>query len=229
MKRKLRQAVIVEGRYDKIKLSRLIDGLILETSGFGIFNDREKVQLIRRLAQKRDIILLTDSDGAGFVIRNHLKGCVDPQYVRNAYIPRVSGKERRKRKASGEGLLGVEGMPDEEILKALDRAGAQWLDGDSAAHAPGGITKTDLYRLGFSGRPDSRHRREALLRQLALPENLSANAMLEVLNALMTREEFLREAEAAERHETRRIQSDNREEARPAGNPLPAGTAEEKL
>lgn len=223
MKRKLRQAVIVEGRYDKIKLSRLIDGVILETSGFGIFKRSEMVELIRRLAQERGIILFTDSDGAGFVIRSYLKGCVDPRYVRNAYIPRVPGKERRKRRASGEGILGVEGMPDEEILQALDRAGAVWLDEESPDRTAGGITKADLYRLGFSGGPDSRRRREALLKRLSLPETLSANAMLEVLNALMSREEFLRETE---KDRTEPTQNRNREEARSAGDAASAGTAE---
>ena len=176
---RIREAIIVEGRYDKNTLAQVVDAPILETSGFGIFHDSQRLALLRRLAETRGIIVLTDSDGAGFVIRNYLRGAIDPAQVKHAYIPDVAGKERRKRTASKEGKLGVEGMRPEVLLEAED------------APLPGArITKADLYAAGLTGGADSRAARQRLLEQLDLPEHLSTNALLEVLNALMTREAF---------------------------------------
>ena len=188
---KIKEAIIVEGRYDKNSLSQVVDGLILETSGFGVFKDGEKLELIRRLAQRQGIIVLTDSDGAGFVIRNYLKGAIPKDQVKHAYIPDVYGKERRKRKAGKEGKLGVEGMSPQVLLSALERAGATFEDDDTVPVGGAPITKEDLYSLGLSGGADSQSRRLALLKQLGLPERMTANALLEALNILYTREEFL--------------------------------------
>ena len=185
---RIREAIIVEGRYDKNTLAQIVDAPILETSGFGIFHDRQRLALLRRLAETRGIIVLTDSDGAGFVIRNYLRGAIDPSQVKHAYIPDVAGKERRKRTASKEGKLGVEGMrPD--VLLALRRAGAT-IEGEETVAAGARITKADLYAAGLTGGADSKAARQRLLAQLDLPEHLSTNALLEVLNAFMTREEF---------------------------------------
>ena len=186
--RKIREVVVVEGRYDKNTLSQVVDAVILQTSGFGIFNDREKRKLLQTLAEKRGIIVLTDSDGAGFLIRNHIKGLIDPALVKHAYIPDVPGKERRKAKASREGMLGVEGMRPQVLLNALTRAGATFEnETDSASNAPR-ITKADLYVLGLSGGAGSAQKRRELQRELELPERLSADALLDVLNALMDRD-----------------------------------------
>ena len=186
---KIKEAIIVEGRYDKNALSQVVDGVILETSGFGVFKDGEKLELIRRLAAQRGIIVLTDSDGAGFVIRNYLKGTVPPSQVKHAYIPDVYGKERRKRKGSKEGKLGVEGMNPEVLRQALLRAGATVVDGNSPAPARGDLTPADLFVLGLTGRPDSAVRREKLLGHLGLPEHMNTKALLVVLNALYTPQE----------------------------------------
>lgn len=186
---RIREAIIVEGRYDKNTLAQIVDAPILETSGFGIFHDRQRLALLCRLAETRGIIVLTDSDGAGFVIRNYLRGAIDPLQVKHAYIPDIAGKERRKRTASKEGKLGVEGMRPDVLLEALRRAGAT-IEGEDTP-APGvRITKADLYAAGLTGGADSKAARQRLLAQLDLPEHLSTNALLEVLNALMTREEF---------------------------------------
>ncbi|MGM9607222.1 MAG: toprim domain-containing protein [Oscillospiraceae bacterium] len=189
-KPKIKEAIVVEGRYDKNTLSQVVDALILETGGFGVFKDSEKLALLRRMAQKRGLIVLTDSDGAGFVIRNYLKGAIDPNRVKHAYIPDRLGKERRKRTPGKEGKLGVEGMRPEVLLDALRRAGATFLDGEESARTPVVLTKADLFALGLTGRPDSGARRAALLRRLDLPEHLTANALLDVLSALYTREEL---------------------------------------
>lgn len=186
---RIREAIIVEGRYDKNTLAQIVDAPILETSGFGIFHDSQRLALLRRLAETRGIIVLTDSDGAGFVIRNYLRGAIDPAQVKHAYIPDVAGKERRKRIASKEGKLGVEGMRPEVLLEALRRAGAT-VEGEETPAAGARITKADLYAAGLTGGADSKAARQRLLAQLDLPEHLSTNALLEVLNALMTREEF---------------------------------------
>lgn len=186
---RIREAIIVEGRYDKNTLAQIVDAPILETSGFGIFHDRQRLALLRRLAETRGIIVLTDSDGAGFVIRNYLRGAIDPLQVKHAYIPDIAGKERRKRTASKEGKLGVEGMRPDVLLEALRRAGAT-IEGEETMAAGARITKADLYAAGLTGGADSKAARQRLLAQLDLPEHLSTNALLEVLNALMTREEF---------------------------------------
>ncbi len=190
--RRLEEVLIVEGRYDKNALSQVVDAVILETSGFGIFHDRQKQALLRRLAEQRGLIVLTDSDAAGFVIRNFIKGCVPPERLKQAYIPDVPGKERRKSAPSKEGKLGVEGMRPEVLLEALEKAGAHFLDEERSARSAERISKADLYRVGLSGGPGSREKRARLLRRLDLPERLTADGLLEVLNALMSREDFFR-------------------------------------
>ena len=187
MKPRIREVIIVEGRYDKNVLSQVVDAVILTTEGFGVFRDKEKLAYFRRLAEKRGVILLTDPDGAGFVIRNYLKGALPQQQVKQAYVPDVAGKERRKRKGGKEGKLGVEGMKPEILLDALRRAGAT-IDEESTVKGKS-ITKADLYDLGLIG-PDSVEKRKALCKRLELPEQLSANALVEVLNLLMSREEL---------------------------------------
>lgn len=184
---KVNEVIVVEGRYDKNALSQIVDAVILETGGFGIFNDRQKQKLLRTMAEKRGLIVLTDSDGAGFVIRNFIKGCVDPRYVKHAYIPDIYGKERRKAAPSKEGKLGVEGMRPQVLLEALCRAGASVNEGTAQTPA---ITKADLYARGLSGGEGSAQKRKALQSRLDLPEHLSADAFVDVLNALMSREEF---------------------------------------
>lgn len=185
---RVKEVIIVEGKYDLNALKQVLDATILTTDGFGIFHNREKLDLIARMAQARGVVLLTDSDGAGFVIRNYLKGSLDSNLVKHAYIPDVFGKERRKNAPSKEGKLGVEGMRPEVLLDVLRRAGAT-LD-DVSEDAGGTITKSDLYALGLSGRPGSADARSNLLKRLNLPEKLSPNAMLDVLNVLLTREEL---------------------------------------
>ncbi len=189
--RRVREAIVVEGRYDKNALSQVVDAVILETAGFGVFKDQERLALLRRLAQQRGIIVLTDSDGAGFVIRNFLKGAIPPEQVKHAYIPDIRGKERRKRTPGKEGKLGVEGMPPQLLLEALERAGATFLDGDGPRSPRGELTPAQLYVLGLTGRPDSAQRRQALLKRLDLPEHMSAKALLTVLNALYTSDEVI--------------------------------------
>ena len=189
--RRAREAIVVEGRYDKNTLSQVVDTVILETAGFGVFKDQERLALLRRLAQQRGIIVLTDSDGAGFVIRNFLKGAIPPEQVKHAYIPDIRGKERRKRAPGKEGKLGVEGMPPQLLLEALERAGATFLDGDGPRSPRGELTPAQLYVLGLTGRPDSAQRRQALLKRLDLPEHMSAKALLTVLNALYTSDEVI--------------------------------------
>ena len=181
---KIREAIVVEGRYDKNTLSQIVDAPILETSGFGIFKDKEQLAFLRKVAQQRGLIVFTDSDGAGFVIRNHLKSAIEPQYLKHAYIPDVYGKERRKATAGKEGKLGVEGMPPEILVEALRRAGATFEDGEVHTHQS--ITKQDLVALGLSGGKDSSEKRKRLLKKLELPEHMSANAMLQALNLLYT-------------------------------------------
>lgn len=187
---KVSEVIVVEGRYDKNTLSQVVDAVIIETSGFGVFNDKDKQQLLRTLAEKRGLIVFTDSDGAGFVIRSFIKGCVPPQYVKHAYIPDIYGKERRKSKASKEGKLGVEGMPPEVIIESLRRAGAT-IDGEKYDTLQP-VTKVDLYKMGLSGKPDSSRKRAMLLKKLDLPERLTADGLLQVINIIMTREEFLK-------------------------------------
>lgn len=188
-KPRIKEAIVVEGRYDKNTLSQVVDATILETAGFGVFKDSEKLSLLRRIAQKQGLIVLTDSDGAGFVIRNYLKGSIDPMLVKHAYIPDREGKERRKRTAGKEGKLGVEGMRPDVLLDALRRAGATFLDEDAPV-SHNVMTKADLFSLGLTGCPDSAARRSTLLKHLDLPEHLTPNALLDVLSALYTKEEL---------------------------------------
>ena len=185
---KIREAIVVEGRYDKNTLSQIVDAPILETSGFGIFKDKKQMALLRQVAEKRGLIVFTDSDGAGFVIRNHIKSAIPGKYLNHAYIPDIIGKERRKSAPGKEGKLGVEGMKREVILEALRRAGAT-IEGESGPQTRQ-ITKQDLMELGLSGGPDASVRRLALLKKLDLPEHMSANAMLQALNLLMDPEEL---------------------------------------
>ena len=187
---KIEEVIIVEGKYDKNTLSQVVDAVILETSGFGIFHDKERRKLFQKLAEQRGLIILTDSDGAGFVIRNYLKGILPPEKVKQAYVPDLYGKEKRKDAPSKEGKLGVEGMRPEILLEALRRAGAHFVGEEQETAASERISKADLYRLGLSGGEGSREKRLALLRRLDLPEHLSSEAMLDVLNALMSREDF---------------------------------------
>lgn len=187
---KIKEAIVVEGRYDQNTLSQLVDTLIIPTQGFGIFKDKKKETMLRQVAKKRGIIILTDSDGAGFVIRNHLKGILPPEQVKHAYIPDRFGKERRKRAPGKEGKLGVEGMRPEVLAQALRNAGATILGQASDDEPRREITKLDLYQDGFTGRPDSAQRRETLLRALDLPQHLTGKALPQVLNTLLTYEEY---------------------------------------
>ena len=190
-KLKIREAIVVEGRYDKNTLSQVVDAVIIETSGFGIFSDKDKLKLLRDIAEKRGIIIMTDSDSAGFMIRGHIKGAVDKDKIKQAYVPDIAGKEKRKRSASKEGKLGVEGMRPEVLRQALIRAGAT-IENAESGETPGGepITKTDFFCWGLSGGADSARKRALLIKALGLPERLSAGALLEVLNALYTKPEF---------------------------------------
>ena len=188
---RIKETIVVEGKYDKNKLSSLVDGVIIETNGFGIFKDKKRLAMIRRLAEKNGLVILTDSDGAGFLIRGKLCSCIRPELIKNAYIPDILGKEKRKSTPSKEGKLGVEGMRPAVLLEALRRAGATFAD-EGAAECPGDpITKADLFALGLTGGTDSAAKRRALLKQLDLPEHLTPNGMLEALNLLYSREEFL--------------------------------------
>ena len=185
---KIREAILVEGRYDKNTLSQIVDAPILETSGFGIFKDKKQMALLRTVAEKRGLIVFTDPDGAGFVIRNHIKSAIPGKYLKHAYIPDIQGKEKRKSAPGKEGKLGVEGMSPEIILEALRRAGAT-VEGEESVSTHQ-ITKQDLMELGLSGGPDASARRLALLKKLDLPEHMSANAMLQALNLLYSLEEL---------------------------------------
>ena len=186
---KIREAIVVEGRYDKNTLSQIVDAPILETEGFGIMKNKQQLGLLRRVAQTRWLIVFTDSDGAGFVIRNYLKGAIDPKYVKHAYIPDIPGKEKRKAAPGKEGKLGVEGMRPEIILEALRRAGATF-EAEASRSPSAGITKQDLMELGLSGGQGSQEKRRMLLKKLHFPEHMSSNAMLQALNLLLTPEEL---------------------------------------
>ena len=186
---KLDRPVIVEGKYDIIKLSNIIDGLIIKTDGFGIFNDKEKQALLRRLAAEKGIIVLTDSDSAGFLIRNFIKKTISADRITHVYIPDIFGKEKRKNEASKEGKLGVEGINEDIILEAFKKAGigAEKKVEEAPARE---ITNIDLYEFGLSGRPDSKAKRKLLLKSLSLPERMSSSSMVKVLNCFVTYEEF---------------------------------------
>ncbi len=186
--KRIRETIIVEGRYDVNTLKQYFDAHIIETSGFGIFNNEEKRKLIEKLAEKNGIIVLTDSDGAGLVIRNFIRGAVKSGSVKHAYIPEIEGKEKRKTTASKAGLLGVEGMSREIIEESLRRAGATFDDGEIRKASD--ITKQDMYFAGLSGNAESAVKREKLAKLLGLPKLMSANALLVAINMIYTREEF---------------------------------------
>ena len=186
----IREAIVVEGRYDKNTLSQVVDTLILETGGFQLFQDPERMALLDRAARRRGLVVLTDSDGAGFVIRNRIKGAIPAQFLKHAYIPDIYGKERRKRRPGKEGKLGVEGMPPQVLEQVLRRAGATFLEVEAQAALSGPpLTKGDLFAAGLAGGPGSGEKRQALLKRLELPEHMSANALLAVLNGCYSREE----------------------------------------
>ena len=185
----IQEAVVVEGRYDKNTLSQVVSTLILETGGFQIFKDPEKMALLDRAARRRGLVVLTDSDGAGFVIRNRIKGVIPAQYLKHAYIPDIYGKERRKRQPGREGKLGVEGMPPHVLEQILRRAGATFEEEPSALPARPALTKADRVACGLSGTAGSNERRQALLKRLELPEHMSPNALLAVLNGCYSRDE----------------------------------------
>ena len=195
---KIKEAILVEGRYDKNTLSQVVDAPILETNGFGIFKDKKQMALLRQVAEKRGLIVFTDADGAGFVIRNHVKSAIPAKFLKHAYTPDIFGKERRKDKAGKEGKLGVEGMKPEIILEALRKAGAT-IEGEDGLPSKG-ITKQDLMELGLSGGADSSAKRLALLKKLNLPEHMSANALLQALNLLYSLEELTTIVENLENH-----------------------------
>ena len=188
---KVEQAIVVEGKYDKIKLESIIDATIVVTNGYGIFKDREKLELIRFYARKKGIIILTDSDGAGFKIRGFLKGSVPEGSIKNVYIPDIFGKEKRKVKPSAEGKLGVEGIKKELIVEAFRTAGINFVSEEGAEKTERNpVTRTDIYEAGLTGTPDSSEKRKKLLKKLGLPERLSTSGMLEALNTMMSAEEF---------------------------------------
>lgn len=184
---KISEAVIVEGKYDKLKLSNFLDTLIIETNGFAIYKDKEKLKFIRKLADERGIVILTDSDHSGFQIRNYIAAGISKDKIKHIYIPDISGKEKRKAQPSKEGKLGVEGMSDELLLKLFNKAD---ISSKKVTHdAP--VTNYDLYALGFSGTPNAKQNKKKLLKSLDLPEFLSTNSLLSYINSSMTREEFI--------------------------------------
>ena len=210
-RKKIREVIVVEGRYDQNALSQVVDALIIKLDGFAAFRDREKIIFLRRLAEERGLVILTDSDGAGFVLRGWLKSVLPGEKIKHAYIPDIKGKERRKNKPGKEGKIGVEGMRPEILLESLRRAGVTWLDSDNhenhenhepeiininninknkTASAGTPVTKADLYAWGLSGGKDSAEKRRKLLLKLSLPERMNANAMLDALNILYPREEL---------------------------------------
>ncbi|MBQ4612773.1 MAG: DUF4093 domain-containing protein [Clostridia bacterium] len=192
--KRVRQAIVVEGKYDEIRVHSAVDALVVQTEGFGIFRDKERLELLRRLAAQRGLIILTDSDSAGMLIRNHLIGAIPAEQMRHAYVPPIKGKERRKATPGKEGIIGVEGVDNALVIRALEQAGAIFEDEDAAPAATDFLclTKGDLYALGLSGHANSAARRRALLTRLGLPQNLSANRLLEVLNATVTVQELTR-------------------------------------
>lgn len=183
---KIEEAVIVEGKYDKIKLSNILDALIIETNGFGIFKDKERLKFIRRLACERGIILLTDSDHAGFQIRNYIAKGIPKDKIKHIYIPDIYGKEKRKDEPSKEGKLGVEGVSDDILIKLFNDLGVNYRSVSPNER----ITNYDLYAAGFSGTANAGEKRKKLLRSLDLPEFLSVNSLLGYLNSRMTKKEF---------------------------------------
>ncbi|MBR0210795.1 MAG: DUF4093 domain-containing protein [Oscillospiraceae bacterium] len=188
MKPRIKEVIVVEGRYDKNALLQVVDATVVTTEGFGVFNDREKLALLRRLGEKQGLILLTDPDGAGFVIRNFLKSALPPGQLKQAYVPDVMGKEKRKKTGGREGKLGVEGMTPEVLLSALRRGGATFL-GEAEPRQQTEITRADLLDKGLMG-PGSTEKRAQVLRRLGLPERMTTGAMLQAMQLLLTREEF---------------------------------------
>ena len=186
---KIKEAIVVEGRYDRNTLSQIVDATIFETNGFGIFKNKEQMALLRTVAQKRGLIVLTDSDGAGFVIRNHLKSAIPGAHLKHAYIPDIAGKEKRKAAPGKEGKLGVEGMRPEVILEALRACGATF-DDETQDSPRTAITKQDFVQMGLSGGTDSSVKRLCVQKTMNLPEHMSANALLQALNLLMTADEL---------------------------------------
>lgn len=187
---RIQEAILVEGRYDKNTLSQIVDTAIFETNGFGIMKDREKLAFLRKVADKRGLIIFTDSDGAGLVIRNRLKGSLPPEKLLQAYIPEIIGKEKRKKKGGKAGLLGVEGMTPEIILESLRNCGAHFI-GETTHRIAGGITRQDLYDLGLMGGDRSRRLREWIKRELGLPKNLGTGSFLDALNLIISKEELV--------------------------------------
>jgi len=188
----VREVIVVEGRYDKQKVNQAVNATIIMTSGFSILNNKDKVSMLRRLAEKRGLIIFTDGDRAGFFIRNRIKSMLGDTKIKHAYIPDIKGIEKRKDKPSKEGKLGVEAMPDNIILNALERAGATFVDSDKEAMISKEITKSDLFDAGLTGGDRSAQKRRELNRLLSFPERLSTNSLLEALNILYTRDEFIR-------------------------------------
>lgn len=189
---KIKEVIIVEGKYDKIKLSSIIDGTIIETHGFGIFKDKKQLKLIRNLAETNGLLIITDSDAAGFVIRNYLKGSVPKDKIKHAYIPDIYGKEKRKTKASKEGKIGVEGVAKEVILEAIRKAGISFQTVDNDIESKRKITKKDLFTTGLSGRDDSAQNRKVLIKHLGLPEHITTNSLIDVLNCMMDYDEYIK-------------------------------------
>lgn len=185
---KVDRIIVVEGKYDKIKLSSIVDGVIIETSGFGIFKDKEKQRLIRRLAKEKGLLILTDSDSAGFMIRSFLSSIVPNEYITNAYIPDIFGKEKRKEAPSKEGKLGVEGVSPEVLVQALQNAGVGCSVNDNFLSKK--VSNLDLFNDGLNGGPDSKEKRKKLLSYLDLPERMTTKAMLDVINSIMTFDDY---------------------------------------
>lgn len=188
---KIKECIIVEGTHDKIKLSNFIDGIILEVHGFGIYGKKDMQKTIEKMAKEFGIVILTDSDSAGFRIRNYIKQNIPKEQVKHAYIPEIFGKEKRKSAPSKEGLLGVEGIDEKTIIDALIKSGC-CIDGESKEENRDKITKSDLMRLGLSGRSDSKGKRLSLMQSLSLPAKLSSNMLLDIINRLYTKEEFFK-------------------------------------
>jgi len=188
--RRVNEIIIVEGKYDKNTVMQAVDGTVIETSGFGIFKDKEKLALLRELAKKRGLVILTDNDRAGFFIRGRLRGMLDRLNIKHAYVPDLNGKDRRKKKASKEGKLGVESMSRELIINALERAGVTFTEETHSSPSAEPITRPDLYEAGLYGRECSAQKRRELMKQLELPVRLSTGGLLEILNVLFTRKEF---------------------------------------
>ncbi len=183
----LKEVIVVEGIYDKKRLLNVCKTLIVSTDGFRIFKDKDKLNFLRDMAKKRGLIILTDSDRAGFVIRNYLKGSIDNKYIKNAYIPDIFGKEKRKEKSSREGKIGVEGIDEETLKEVLLNANCTISDSENTDL----ITKIDLFDKGYIGKNDSKKRRDELTKKLSLPSRISTNALIDALNSILSREDFL--------------------------------------